>query len=142
MNVKQYLRQIWRLDNIINAKLDQVTELRSLAEKITSQPRHDATQVVGGSDRISDIVSKIVDLETEINKSIDELIDLKQEIMALIDSMPNDDYKLLLTLRYLNYKTWEEIAVEMNYTYRWIHVLHGRALAEFEKILLQNKKSA
>jgi len=40
-----------------------------------------------------------------------------------------------LTYRYINGKTWEEIAVEMHYTYKWVHVLHGQALAEFENVL-------
>ncbi len=131
MTAKQYLRQVRRLDDIVNAKLEQVTELRSLATKMTSTPRLDAVQSSGEQDKISAVVAKIVDLEHDINRTVDELIDLKAEAIVMIDSIPNDDYRLLLTLRYLNFKTWEQIAVDMNYSYQWVHVLHSRALINF-----------
>ncbi len=60
-------------------------------------------------------------------------MDLKQKITREIDSISNDEYRLLLTLRYLNYDTWEQIAVKMGYTYQWVHVLHSRALIYFEE---------
>lgn len=133
MNVKQYLRQVWRLDNTVNAKLEQLELLKSLVTKVTSTLVDDRVQESKSHDKISKLICKMVDLEKEITNDIDKLVDLKREIMHKIDSIPNEDYKILLTLRYLNFKTWEQIAVEMNYDYRWIHRLHAKALTAFEK---------
>ena len=36
----------------------------------------------------------------------------------------------LLYKRYVLYKTWEEIAVDMNYSIRKIYYLHGEALSQ------------
>lgn len=44
-------------------------------------------------------------------------------------------YHRLLTMKYLSYATWEEIAVEINYTWRHTIRLHGEALKEMERIL-------
>ena len=131
MTAKQYLRQVKRLDNLINAKLEQVDELRGIVTKITS--KLDAVKVEKHNfvDKTGTLISKIVDLEKEINKDIDKLIDLKAEVIENIDKVKNQDYRLLLTLRYLNYWTWEQIAVEMNYSYVHVHRLHSRALREF-----------
>lgn len=133
MNVKQYLRQVWRLDNTVNAKLEQLEMLRSLTTKITSNLKEDRVQESLSSDKIPKLICKIIELDKEITTDIDRLVDLKAEVMRKIDNIPDDDYRLLLTLRYLNFKTWEQIAVEMNYTYKWVHEIHKRALAEFDK---------
>jgi hypothetical protein len=133
MNAKQYLRQLRWLDHVVQSKLDQVESLRSLAEKITHVPKNIQVQESTPQDKMLEIMPKIVDLENEINRDIDNLLYLKLKITKQIDSLDNDDYKLLLTLRYLNYKTWEQIAVEMGYTYQWVHVLHSRALIYFSE---------
>lgn len=134
MNAKQYLRQIRRLDNIINAKLEQVEMLRAMTTRMTTKLSSDKVQESNIPDKMPTLICKIVDLEKEITNDIDKLIDLKTEVMRKIDSIQNDDYRLLLTLRYLNFKTWEQIAVEMGFTFQWVHELHKRALIEFEKV--------
>lgn len=137
MNAKQYLKQITRLDNLIKSKLEQIEELRSLAEKVTVEAKLVKSYNKNSyqSDKVGDIVVKIVDLNNEINEYIDRLIDLKAEAVRLIDSLENPDYRLLLNLRYINGYTFERIAVEMNYCYRWITQLHGRALEAFNGVL-------
>lgn len=37
-------------------------------------------------------------------------------------------YQTLLELRYLCFKSWEQIAVDMGYDLRWLYRLHHRAL--------------
>lgn len=134
MGVKQYLQQVKRLDDIVNAKYEQIEALRLIATKITTYPRDVKVQTSPSNDRLEKIVVKIADLENELNSSIDKLVDLKAEITQRIDEVSNNDYRLLLALRYLNFKTWEQIANEMHYDVRWIHELHKRALAEFENM--------
>lgn len=134
MNAKQYLRQVRRLDNRVNAKLEQVEVLRAMITRMTANLTTDKVQESNIPDKISTLICKIVDLEKEIINDINKLIDLKTKVMRKIDSIQNDDYRLLLTLRYLNFKTWEQIAVEMKFTFQWVHELHKRALIEFEKV--------
>jgi DNA-directed RNA polymerase specialized sigma subunit len=134
MNAKQDLRQVRRLDNTVNAKLEQVEVLRAMTTRMTANLTADKVQESNIPDKIPTLICKIVDLEKEITNDIDKLIDLKTEVMRKIDSIQNDDYRLLLTLRYLNFKTWKQIAVEMEFTFQWVHELHERALIEFEKV--------
>ena len=133
MTAKQYLRQVKRLDNIINAKLEQIEKLRAMSINISRVMSTDNIRSQENRSKIEKILVKIIDLEREVTTDIDRLVDLKREIMQKIDAMEDNNYKVLLTLRYLNFKTWEEIAVEMDYTFQWVHQLHKRALIEFEK---------
>jgi len=44
------------------------------------------------------------------------------------------ELQTLLELRYLCFKTWEQIAVELHFDLRWVYRLHGRALDEIDAI--------
>lgn len=140
MNAKQFLRQVRYLDDLIDTKLEQIQELRSLAEKVTSTLSLDGTslQSSGLQDKIGDLVARIVDLQMEIEKATSRMIDIKTKAMRLIDNMPTPEHRLLLQMRYLRGLTWEQIAVDMAYTYRGIHYLHSRALREFEEVCQDN----
>ena len=73
---------------------------------------------------------KIIDLEERIQKDIEALVDLKREIMGVIKAVPNVEYQTLLEKRYLCFITWEQIAVDMNYSMQHIHRMHSMALKE------------
>lgn len=135
INAKQYLRQIWRLDSIVNAKLEQLDTLRAMTTKITSTLTDIRVQESKSQGKTPELICKIIELDREITDNIDKLVDLKAEIMRKIDSIEDEEQRLLLILRYLNFKTWEQIAVEMNYTYKWVHEIHKRALTKFDELL-------
>jgi len=79
-------------------------------------------------------VVKIVDLEKEINEDIDRLVDVKAEIMETISQVDDPICQLLLEMRYISGKAWEEVARELNYNDRSVFKIHGRALKKIKKI--------
>jgi len=130
MTAKEYLGQAYRLDQRINSKLEQVMSLRDLATKATSTLSDVAPSGTRNVHRMEDIIVKIIDLENEINRDIDNLVDLKREMVSVIKAVSNTELQTLLELRYLCFKTWEQIAVIMGYDLRYIHKLHNRAVEE------------
>lgn len=128
MTAKEYLNQAYRLDQRINSKLEQVMSLRDLTTKATAT----MSDMPGGGSRnvykMQDIIGKIIDLENEINADIDQLVDLKREMVSAIKAVEDPEYQTLLELRYLCFKTWEQIAVDMQYSTRNIYKLHERAI--------------
>ena len=82
--------------------------------------------------RMEDVICKIVMLENEINAEIDHLVDLKREIREVISAVKNLECQTLLELRYLCFKTWEQIAVQMNYSTKYVFDLHRTALKMIE----------
>ncbi len=128
MNVKQYLSQAYRIDQRINSKLEQIMSLRELATKATSTLNDTPVSGTRNVQSMEGIIAKMVDLETEINQDIDTLVDLKREIVSLIKQIQNTEHHTLLELRYLCFKTWEQIAVDMGYSLQHIFRIHEKAL--------------
>jgi DNA-directed RNA polymerase specialized sigma subunit len=48
--------------------------------------------------------------------------------------MDDINQQLLLELRYLSGKGWDEIAASMGYDPRTVYRIHGKALKEFERM--------
>ena len=132
MTAKDYLGQAYRLDQRINSKLEQVLSLRELTTKATAT----MSDMPGGGSRnvykMQDIIGKIVDLENEINADIDQLVDLKREMVTAIKSVTDPECQTLLELRFLCFKTWEQIAVDMGYSIQHIYRLRDKALKMIE----------
>lgn len=84
--------------------------------------------------RMEDIIVKIMDLEEEVNKDIDALVDLKMDITHLIKFVDNHEYQIILEQRYLCFKTWEQISVDMGYSIQHTFRLHDKALKEVGRI--------
>jgi len=80
--------------------------------------------------KTEEILAKIVDLEKEIDADVDRLIEVRDSIKSIIEAVENDRERLLLQYRYLDGKTFEWIAAEMNLSWQWVHKLHSKALAK------------
>ena len=130
MTTKEYLGQAYRLDQRINSKLEQVMSLRDLATKATSTLSDVAPSGTRNVHRMEDIIVKIVDLENEINRDIDNLVDLKREMVSVIKAVADPEQQTILELRYLCFKSWEQIAVDMNYSIQHVYRLRDRAYDE------------
>ena len=128
MTAKEYLsRYRWQNDRI-NAKLEQVAELRRKAQTVSSGSS-DGTHSSTPYDRVGEITARIVDLEREINDDIDRCIDIQREVLSAISAVPDERLRTLLEYKYVNCLTLEEIAVRMGYCYMQICRLHGKALS-------------
>jgi len=58
--------------------------------------------------------------EKEINEDIDRLVDLKADIIETISQVDDPTGQLLLEMRYINGKTWEEVAMDLGFDRRWV----------------------
>ncbi len=134
LTAKEYLSQAYRIDQRINSKIEQVRSLRDLAEKATATLSDMPRNPSPNHQRMEDFLCKALDLESEINADLCRLIDTKREIVTVVKCVENRELQTLLEMRYLCYKTWEEIAVEMHFDLRWVYRLHGRALDEVDAI--------
>ncbi len=136
MKAINYLKQIKKLDSEINTAIEELAELEALATKTTSVLGGERVQSSGSQDKMADCVVKIIDRRNKLNIDIDRFVDLKAEARQLIYEACDDACIELLCMRYLQKKSWEQIAVEMNYTYHWASGgLHQRALAQLQKKL-------
>lgn len=127
MTAKQFLKQARYLDERINTKITQVSSLHDLATKATATLSDMPGSPTRNTHRMEDII-KILMLENEINSDIDHLVDLKESILAVIKAVDDEECRLLLEKRYLNFESWEDIAAEMCTGIDNIDRLHSKAL--------------
>ena len=128
MGVKEYLRQARHLKKKIEYRQNQIIELQSMAGRTTGS--YEALRVSGTSSRskVEDAIIRMDAVAEKLAKDMDAFAAIYLEISAVIDAIENETYKELLTLYYLCFMTWEEVAVKMHYSYKWVHVLHSQAL--------------
>jgi DNA-directed RNA polymerase specialized sigma subunit len=141
MTAKQYLRQLTYLNAKIDAEMVELARLRELAEAIPSLvPDHGRgrSRSSANTDRVGRAVARIVDLESNIVDRISRLVELKCEVKERIDSMPDDLLRLVLQMRYVAFKEWDDIADGLGMTTRHTLRVHGYALESFNKIFFRN----
>lgn len=126
MKAKDYLMQYRDAMRRTQAISDHLTELRAVCEQLRTEDGHRVA--------LDAAVAELVDTEAKTAAEIERLTALETEIIGVISHMP-DPYQTLLYERYINGKTWEQVAVQMNYSYRHTTKLHGAALARLKDVL-------
>lgn len=130
MTKKEYLQQYGQIDGEITSINEDIMRLRELSTQTTSGNMTGMPS--GTSDKTeasyAGIVQKIVDMEQQRNRKITELLMLKHQIECAINAVQDIRYRTLLRDKYINGLTLEQIAANMDYCWRHIIRLHGRAL--------------
>lgn len=140
MRAIEFLREIKKLDVKINMDIEDLAALEALSTKTTSFPVEDKVQSSGNQQKMENCTVKMIELKNQINAEIDKLIDRKNEARMLL-AVCDAECMELLHKRYFMFKTWEQIAVEMNYTYQWVSDgLHRKALSQFQRALDERGK--
>ena len=111
--VSDWLDQVKKLDELIDAKCAERDQLMDLATKIT--PEMTGMPHGGGvSDKVGTIAAKLADLAREINEVVDHFVDYKASVVATLEKLPAKEYGVLHR-HYIRYMTWEEVAEDMGY---------------------------
>ena len=133
MTAKEYLSKAYRLNEKIESNLRLIERLRDMATNITVNLDE---KVNGGkTGGRASTIEKIVDLQKKVNEEIDSLVDMFCEIRQTIESLCNEDEKLLLTLRYVEFMKWEEIAQKLSFSLTQVHRIHNRAIENIDVAL-------
>ena len=129
MTAKQYLRQAYRLNELINSDIQELEQLKALSRSISSP---NLSGMPSGSRKqeapFVNAAMKIVDLEKVIDAEIDRFVDLKKEIRTVISTAEDNSQQLCLKPRYLQFLKWESVATEMDLSLKQVHRIHNEAL--------------
>lgn len=81
---------------------------------------------------LSDYMAKMDELEHKLIDARYGRIKLYMQIFTDVEKMEDETEKAVLTYRYLRGYTWEQICVKMEYSWKQIHRIHGKALKNFK----------
>ena len=126
MNPKEYLMQYRDAMRRVQAITEHLTELRAVCEQLKTEDGHKI--------ELDKAVCNLVDAERKTAGEIDRLTELESEIVGTIGRV-KEPYSTLLYERYVNGKTFEQIAVRMHYSWRQIIRLHGQALQYVQDVI-------
>ena len=133
MTAKQYLNQAKTLEYAIKSKQEELYYLTEKSRYIQQNTALSERIQSSHNNNSNAIIDKIVDMENEINAEIEHLLDLKAEIRQRIALVYNPVYIAVLTDKYLNFFTLEQIAERMEKDYSTIRRWYGQALQVFRK---------
>lgn len=130
MKAQDYLKKAHRLYELIESLKDELAELRVLADAIAAPVLSDLPKAPSRSTDPPYVryVMKIVELESKIEEEIENYLTIKDEIRNVINEVLDNEERLLLRYRYINFLEWDDIAEKMHVTTRTAHRIHGAAL--------------
>lgn len=141
MEAKEYLKRIKLLDIKIKNKS---LELEDIQNRMTGLQGITYEEKISGSVNNKSpqekMMYKYLAYKEELQENINELTEYKKQAMSLIDKIDNADCVDVLYKRYFQFKKWEQIAVEKNYSYQGICKIHGKALQMMNEILKSVQK--
>ena len=135
MTAKEYLSEVQRLQTMIEHKRDRVKEYRHAIKSAPSARMNPAkVQVSSPTDRIGDMVGKIVDLEAEIQNDMVDIAYKRHEIINMIHGLDSAAHMQALFGRYIQCRGLDAIGKDIGKSYRYMIEMHGKALKAFEMV--------
>ena len=113
------------------AKIEEEIERLRLDKMLPSLIMDDMPHAHDQKD-LSDYMAKMDELEHKLIDARYGRIKLYMQIFADVEKMEDETEKAVLTYRYLRGYTWEQICVKMEYSWKQIHRIHGKALKNFK----------
>lgn len=138
MTAKQWLGRARYLDRVINNLLESKQSAFDSVTRITQNYNSDGAQATKNPHKFD----SLAELESFIDEKLDEYVRVVQEILKTIMLVP-DERQMNVLILYYTVKdektgkplTWEQVAVELHYSYKQTRRIHGKALAAVERIL-------
>lgn len=124
--LKRYQKAVRREQDI----LDEIQRLR--ADKMFPSVCNDGMPRGSSQTDLSDYVAEIDAAIEELKEERLEKIKIYREIEMRIRRMKNEDEQEVLRLKYIKGMNLEIVAERMDYSYRTILDIHGKALKNFE----------
>ena len=134
MESKEYLESYRRIAERLKVLTVEIERLRTEAESVSIN-LDGMPHGQGKGDRLERLAIQLADMESKLQEEMSECWSKRMEIVSELGKLKEPKHFTILHARYIEGKTWERIAVDMDITWRYCYMLHGRALTEFEKVL-------
>ena len=127
---KEYLRSYRLHVRRIRHIEAELAELRAM--KVSGSVKMDGMPHGSGQGDLSGYAAELDCLEQNLLRERYHRVLAYKEISEQIKALKSENEKDVLFYRYIAGLDWWEIAEKLQYSERWIHKLHGRALSHFE----------
>lgn len=128
---KEYLNRYRQAVRKYNSLQEQEKQLRSQMDgpktiEYSDMPKaHKQTDLSDYMVRLERILDRIANEKNEMQKI---QLEIEEKIIDVMDG----EQSRILYLRYIQFMKWEDICVEMGYSWRQIHNIHSKALNDLK----------
>ena len=131
----EYMENIRKVRREIRLLMEQIERDSVLASGV-SAIRYDVDHVQTSpiSDRMAEIVTSIVIATDTLHERVIELQSMETEIRSILVQL-KEEHERVLTLHYLDGKSWSQVAEYMGYGEKYTFRLKNRALTELTDVL-------
>lgn len=138
MTGKEYLCEVHEKEKEITAQKEYIEALRNVLESISVKVDSERVQSSSDPDKFGKVFAQIDEEERKLEQMKQDFLMYKVNAITAIKQVQTENYRVLLHEKYINYKSFKEIAVQMKYSYDYILELHRNALIEFEETIQLN----
>ena len=131
-----YLKQYRSLSMEIDRISEELQRWQDLATRIS--PSYSDMPHGGGSDKVQTAAVEVAELTDKLNQKLHQAIMVQENIKKLLESLDDIKLRQLMFYRYINGMRWEEIAVRMDFNYRWVLRLHRKALNQISEQAIES----
>ena len=124
MTAKQFLSRGRWIEREITSLIRTRDETRDRLTHITQSYDGDGAQSTKDPHKFD----ALVELEYKLDERIDELCAVKTEILDAIGKLEDSRERLALQLYYIDMKSWEQVAVELHYSWRQTMYIRKQAI--------------
>ncbi len=139
---KQYLYGYLALKRRRSALMEEWEQARQVATRATSRVTAVRVSGTGRKDGMANAVLRSVEIEERLKRLVDHLAEAMDARIWMIEQIPDEWEKTVLTQRYICGKRWEEIAANLPFEIAQVYRIHGRALQSFWRVYAQVKNKA
>ena len=133
---KQYLNRAYRLDRLIQLDADEIRRLETLAGCYGGFSTDERVQTSSSNTaKFTGFIDKAADKSKELEGSMIEKEDLLTEIRNTINKLDDNLEIEILSYRYMQYKSFYDISLMVNYSKSTIYKIHDQAIEKLSKIL-------
>ena len=130
MDVKAYLKSYRRqlaIARSAEAELDAARAVGVASPRLDGMPRS-----TGGAAGLDEQMVWIDLLERRLYRDREKALQMAERIDSMLDGM-DPLHAWVISLRYLQGRSWVQIAMELDYSESGVYKLHGRALEEMRQ---------
>lgn len=139
MEARLYLEKVRKIDRIIENKMIELEQWRTIAEGTSAKVAGERVQTSKSQHKMEDAVIRIDEIKNEINQIVLSNMAYKEEVISTIEQLEPNYYDVLHKI-YIQQMLIEQVATAYNTTIRSVNRRKGKALKQLQCILNEREK--
>lgn len=132
MEARSYLNQAYVLQRKMENTREELTKVEGLLLQGVSFEEKLGS---GDNNKNERVIFRLLELKDKLMFQLDEFISSITEIAETINQLEDGNEITVLHKRYIQFKTFAQIAEEMNYSTRQTYRIHDNAIADVQRLL-------